>query len=161
MAIKIAARIMLPTEFCCGMLSATLGIGAVMGEHSMWDAMEKLPMWFGQTQNIWWGVVMISVGLILSAIAVYELAFGKRWGQEALHIFADMRCISALFLVIAHTSLFTTICVESKHMPSFSLAWFSPIIAFFSVWSAWFTRRLSIALNPRYHTPGLSEKIAG
>lgn len=157
---KVAARIMLPLEMCCGLISMMIGISAGFGRNALWDSLQKLPTWFGHPQNEYWALVLVSVGLILFVIAAYELLMGYEWERETIHVFADMRCLSALFLVIAHTSLFTTLLVKDSEIPEFTLAWLSPMVSFFSCWSAFFTRRLSIALNPKYYTPGLEDRLS-
>lgn len=155
---KVAARHMLPVELLAAAISMALGTIAAFGRGPLWAALQAFPPWLGVAQNVWWGAVYLSAGLVLVAAARDELHHGRHWASRRLMLWADVRCGAALALIVAHLSLIAMLAVTGM-WALWGVMLVASILAGFLGWCAFITRRLSICLDPRKRTPGLDALI--
>jgi hypothetical protein len=153
---NVAARHMIPVEMLAAFTAAVFGLACWQGRGPLWSALHAMQPWGGFGQEAWWGGTLLLLAAILLLIDTLEWFDGRAWGPWMLMFSADVRCAAALLLSVALLSLFGAVVVMGDSVRLFFFATLAPVVCGFLLWSAWMTRRLSVALDDKYVTPAIS-----
>lgn len=150
---------MLPTEMLLALSATSLGLSIIMGGGRLFHLVARVPPWYGVPQNLIWGLSFLLPALVLLATSILEWRAGRSWTAIPLRISAEVRCWSALILMISHYALIWLIFSESELRYVFAVAIQIPVNIAFLGWSAFCTWRLTFILSDKYPTRRLERDL--
>lgn len=144
-----ASRFVLPLELALAAYAVAWGVIGVLGTGALHRALES------KGDVLWWGIMLIGVGMVTLAVSAVEFALGREWPLERIRLWANLRR-GVMFVMFCSWLYALYVAVHFDTGRSVLLLTMSPLNAVFAAWCFSENDKVAIALNPDVPTPGLT-----
>lgn len=156
---RLANRHMIYTEILAALISATLGTGAMFSQGMVWRVLSEKSDFLSIPYRFWVGGPLLLFGSALAFVAALEWLHGREWNDSELLVVSRLREWCSLLSSLSCFALALDLVSHKSFTVAPTVTIHATILCITFAFCAYKSRRLCVALDPRYATERLRREL--